>query len=219
MASSATSSENLLAWTSQCNTTANHLAGLVHIANAYLVSQSSCQTSGRDTRWYMCTFENVASIGSLLSQDKIFPLHTIDNMDRTPYFLHRMESLRWNGRYSGALSLWRLLWSHNSHWSPKIHQKCFFRVADCIFPKCCLLLYVPPALVTLILTLRSHLHGNVFVCNFLRSHFPFTLKWQKDLENGFFGRRLPKWIVSKRSRVNGQKRNWFISRQEDGGPW
>ena len=56
----------------------------MHVANAYPVSRSTCQTFGRDTKRCLWTFENVASIGSLPSQDKIFPFHTIDHVHSSP---------------------------------------------------------------------------------------------------------------------------------------
>ena len=40
--------------------------------------------SGQDTKRYLWTFENVASIGSHPSQDEIFPFHTIDHVHSSP---------------------------------------------------------------------------------------------------------------------------------------
>ena len=56
----------------------------MHVANAYPVPRSTCQTFGRDTKRYLWTFEDVANIGSIPSQHKIFPFYIIDHVHSSP---------------------------------------------------------------------------------------------------------------------------------------
>ena len=61
----------------------------------------------------MCTFENVASIGSLLSQDKIFPLHTIDNIGSHALFPSQ------NGKFEVEWSILRGTFSVETSMEPQ----------------------------------------------------------------------------------------------------